>query len=220
MGLILPLLLLGLMSSLSPTTIVVFILLLATARPRLNALAFLAGWAMSLTLVFYLSYAFAESYDMRHGAGRAAIAVLMVAVGTALIVAGARQWSHRDRTQAPAAISPSIEGRMRDLTPRSAVIVGILKQPWAITASAAIVVLSHHTAPIITLIAFASFTVVSTATVVAMYLYYTRRPDDATRRLDELRAAVTRNAPMVFAVVAVTVGLFLVADAIATVLTN
>ncbi len=55
MGLILPLLLLGLMSSLSPATIVVFILLLATTRPRLKALAFLAGWAVSLTLVFALS---------------------------------------------------------------------------------------------------------------------------------------------------------------------
>ena len=39
-----PLLLLGLMASLSPVTIVVFILLLRTKRARVNAFGFLVGW--------------------------------------------------------------------------------------------------------------------------------------------------------------------------------
>src|SRR5580700_8944054 len=44
--------LLGLLASVSPATIVVFILLLATTRPRLNAVAFLIGWSVSLIIVF------------------------------------------------------------------------------------------------------------------------------------------------------------------------
>ena len=43
MGLILPLLFLGLMASLSPATIVVFLLVLGTAKARVNAVGFLFG---------------------------------------------------------------------------------------------------------------------------------------------------------------------------------
>ena len=52
MGLILPMLFLGLMASLSPATIVVFVLVLGTARARVNAVGFLLGWGISLTIVF------------------------------------------------------------------------------------------------------------------------------------------------------------------------
>ena len=54
MGLILPIVFLGLMASLSPATIVVFVLVLGTARASVNALGFLIGWGLSLTLVFQI----------------------------------------------------------------------------------------------------------------------------------------------------------------------
>ena len=57
MGLVITIALLGLLASVSPSTIVVFILLLATARARVNAVAFLIGWSISLTIVFAVSYA-------------------------------------------------------------------------------------------------------------------------------------------------------------------
>ena len=212
MGLMVPILLLGLMSSLSPSTLVVFILLLATTRARVNALAFLIGWAISLTLVFYLSYVFGESHRLREGSGRTGIEVLKLLLGLALIVSGARRWRRRNVPGPSTAMSPALAVRLRDLTPRSAVVVGILKQPWAITAAAAVVVLSHHTVPIVTLIAFVAFTVVSTATVAAIFYYYTRRPDDAVLRLNELLDAVNRRTPEVIAVVSMTVGLVLIVD--------
>ena len=61
MGLILPVVFLGLMASLSPATIVVFVLVLGTARARVNAVGFLFGWGLSLTVVFATSYALALS---------------------------------------------------------------------------------------------------------------------------------------------------------------
>ena len=61
MGLILPIVFLGLMASLSPATIVVFVLVLGTARARVNAVGFLFGWGFSLTVVFAASYALAAS---------------------------------------------------------------------------------------------------------------------------------------------------------------
>lgn len=220
MGLMIPIVLLGLMSSLSPSTIVVFILLLATTRARVNALAFLIGWAFSLTLVFYLSYAFGESHTMREGSGRTGVEILKIGLGVAMLVAGVRQWKRRNEPNVSSGVSPALAVRLRELTPRSAVLVGILKQPWAITAAAAVVVLSHHTVPIVTLIAFAAFTVVSTATVAAIFYYYTQQPEDAALRLNELSAVVARRTPELFAVVAVAVGLVLVVDGARALLTS
>ncbi len=220
MGLIVPILLLGIMSSLSPSTIIVFILLLTTTRPRVNALAFLVGWAISLTLVFYLSFAFGDSDIFREGTGGTGVEVLKLLLGLVLIAFGAREWRRRNEPRPPQAVSPAFALRLRDMTPRSAVVIGVLKQPWAITASAAIVVLSHNTAPIITLIAFVVFTVLSTATVAAIYYYYTSRPEDAALGLNELLDRVRRRAPEVFTVVAVAVGLILIIDGASALLTS
>ena len=92
LGLILPIVFLGLMASLSPATIVVFVLVLGTARARVNAVGFLFGWGFSLTVVFAASYALAASGDAEQGGGRTSVAVLEILLGVALLVFGARVW--------------------------------------------------------------------------------------------------------------------------------
>ena len=150
MGLILPIVFLGLMASLSPATIVVFVLVLGTARASVNALGFLIGWGLSLTLVFIGSYALARSGASESEGGRTTVAVMQVLLGLALLVVSARVWRrHGDSTQRSTETSSwgtdRITGRLQDLTPVGAVVVGILKQPWAITAAAALVVVHHDT---------------------------------------------------------------------------
>ena len=78
MGLIFSILLLGLMASLSPVTIVVFILVLGTARAGVNAVAFLMGWAVSLTVVFTASYLIGSSRGTQQGGGRTGVLILEV----------------------------------------------------------------------------------------------------------------------------------------------
>src|SRR4051794_12958562 len=85
MGLILPILLLALLASISPVTIVVFILLLATTRARLNAGAFLIGWTVSLTVVFAMSYALGSYNGVRSGSGSTAVDLLETLLGAGLI---------------------------------------------------------------------------------------------------------------------------------------
>ena len=55
-------------------------------------------------------------------------------------------------------------------------MLGVLKQPWSLTAAAALVLVHDHSAFVVAVIAFAFFAVVSTATVGAMYVYYSRIP--------------------------------------------
>jgi hypothetical protein len=105
-----------------------------------------------------------------------------------------------------------LAGTLNDLGPRGAALVGVVKQPWAITTAAAVVVVHHHAPRVVTLIAFACFTVASTASVGLMYLYYTRRPSEAKAYLDELRDRAIAAGPAVFAVAALVVGAFLVLD--------
>jgi hypothetical protein len=220
MGLILPLLFLGLMASLSPATIVVFVLVLGTTRARVNAVGFLFGWGISLTIVFLGSYAFASSGAGDSSGGRTSVAVLQVLLGIALLVWSARVWRHRDdepvepqRPKRPSRWGTErLMGHMAGLTPLGAAVVGVLKQPWAITTAAALVVVHHHTTGILLVIAFALFTVVSTATVALMFVYYSRYPGEAQTQLALLRDRVVAAGPAMGAAVGILVGGFLVVD--------
>lgn len=213
MSLILPLVLLGLMASLSPATIVVFVLVLGTARARVNAAAFLLGWGLSLTLVFAGSYALSASDASETAGGRAATAVLEILLGIVLLVLAARVWRRGETASSSTVMSSWGAGRLMDhmqgLTPTGAVVVGVLKQPWAITTAAALVVVHNHTTRLQVLVAFALFTVASTATVGLMFLYYARNPTEAKIRLAALRDQVVAAGPAMGALTGMLVGGFL-----------
>ncbi len=166
MGLIFSTLMLGLMATLSPVTIVVFILVLGTTRARVNAAAFLIGWGASLVVVFTASYLLGSSRSAQQGSGRTGVLVLEVLLGGALLVTGVGRWRRRAELSANAGgWGSQMMARTADLGPRGAVLVGVLKQPWAITTAAAVVVVHYQEPRVVTLIAFACFTVASTASV-------------------------------------------------------
>lgn len=216
MGLIFAILAMGLMASLSPATIVVFILVLATARARANAAAFLVGWAVSLVVVFTVSYVAGSSRSTQQGAGRTGVLVLELLVGLALVGLGVRQWRRRGVPSAGSDGwgSKKVFGRLDNLSPRGASVLGVLKQPWAITTAAAIFLARHQAQGLVTLIAFACFTVASTASVGLMYVFYARRPGEAEAYLGRLRDRAIASGPAVFAVAALAIGAFLVVDAV------
>ncbi len=90
--------------------------------------------------------------------------------------------------------------------------MGVLEQPWTLTAAAAVIVVRHHEAAVIAFVAFVAFTVLSTATVGVMFLYYARRPGEAQVRLAELEVWVRRAGPALIAGVSFLVGLYLIVD--------
>jgi len=220
MGLILPLLFLGLMASLSPATIVVFVLVLGTAKARVNAVGFLFGWGLSLTVVFATSYALAVTGAAQRGGGRTSVAVLEFLLGAALMVASIRLWRRRtkdprvpdDPSRAAGWGTERLMGHMDGLTPFGAAVVGVLKQPWAITSAAALVVVHSQTTGLLVAIAFALFTVASTATVALMFVYYARYPGEAQSRLAEVRDRAMAAGPTAGAVAGMLVAGFLIID--------
>lgn len=218
MGLILPILLLGLLASISPVTLVVFLLLLATTRARLNAGAFLIGWTVSVTVVFGLSYAIGSYHGVRSTGGRNALAALELLLGAGLMVVGVWQWRRRDRPHSGPAVSPELQERLKSLDPWGAAVLGVLKQPWSLTAAAALVLVHHHSALVVALIAFLIFAAVSTASVGGIYIYYAREPDQADARLADLYARVVRLGPTLVAGLSFVIGLVLAFDGLSTLL--
>jgi len=92
--------------------------------------------------------------------------------------------------------------------------VGVFEQPWTLTAAVAVIIVRHHSALIVAAIAFAVFTVASTATIGLIYLYYARRPGDAEEHLDALRDRLVGAGPAMFSLVSLLVGLYLVIDGV------
>jgi Sap, sulfolipid-1-addressing protein len=214
MGLILSMLFLGLVASLSPTTIVVFLLVLETTRARVNAAGFLVGWGLSLTLVFAGSYALAASDAAQRGGSHTALAVSEILLGSALFVVAARLWRRRDTvpTRSTRWGVAQLMGHLDSLSPLGAAVVGVLKQPWAITAAAALFVVHHHLAGLVAAIAFVFFTIASTATVGLMFILYTRHPDQAQTQLSALRDRVMAAGPALGAAAGTLVAGFLTID--------
>ena len=99
---------------------------------------------------------------------------------------------------------------MEGLTPPGAALVGILKQPWAITTAAALVVVHDANTRVGVALAFVLFTVASTATVGLIFLYYAWHTGDAEIRLALLRDRVTAAGPALGTAVAAVVGVFLI----------
>ncbi len=213
MSLIIVILALGLMASLSPTTLVVFIMLLATTRAHANAAAFLIGWSVSLTVVFAASYLVGGSHTVRTGGGHTAVSVVEFVFGVGLGYVGVRRWRSRHEPRSPSGVSRGLATRIDRLNPATALILGVLEQPWTLTAAAAVVVVHDHKALLVALIAFVVFTVVSTAAVAGIYLYFARRPGEADAHLTALRTRLIDAGPALFAAISFAVGAYLVIDA-------
>jgi hypothetical protein len=210
MALIVPVLLLGLLASLSPSTLVVFLLLLETTRARVNAGTFLVGWVVSLTVVFVASYELGAFDPLHRGTAGTVVDAVEVALGLVLVAVAVRQWRRRHRPHHGG--SKRWEGRLEGLDPWEAAVLGVLEQPWTLTAAAAVVVVQHQAALLVAAVAFVVFAVVSTAGVGSIYAYYALRPGEARTRLAELRARVVRAGPALVAGVTALVGVLLVAD--------
>jgi hypothetical protein len=212
MSLVITIVLLGLLASVSPSTIVVFILLLATTRARVNAAAFLIGWSVSLIIVFAVSYAAGGALTTQQGSSSTAVKVIEILLGAALAFAAGRQWRRRDRPRTSSGVAKKFTARLKKLNPWEAAIVGVLEQPWTLTAAAAVVLVRHHSAFLIVVIAFFAFTLLSTATIGLIFLYFARRPGQAEAHLSDLRDRLVDAGPAIFTVVSLVVGIYLIID--------
>jgi Sap, sulfolipid-1-addressing protein len=212
---------LGLLASVSPSTLIAFVALLASGRPKRNAVAFLVGWNISLIVVFTLCYGASKStLSTLHTDGHAVTCVVEVVLGVTFAGLAARAWwggGHRQRLgHVSAKLSTDVEG----LEPWQAAILGVFEQPWTLTALAAVVVVSHKAGPLTVFVAFVLFSALSTGTVLTMFVYFSRHPDEADHRLADIKAWLVRRGPMATGVLSALVAAVLLADGIFGLIAN
>ena len=214
MSVVITIALLGLLASVSPSTIIVFILLLDTMRARVNATAFLIGWSISLVIVFTASYAVGGADTLQYGSGDLAVKAVEILLGAALAVAAVRQWKHRDEPRTGSGLTKKFTARLKQLHPWEAATVGVIEQPWTLTVAAAVLLVRHHAALRIVVFAFLVFSLLSTATIGLIFLYFARRPGKAEVHLSDLRDRLVKAGPAVFAIVSLVVGVYLIVDGV------
>jgi hypothetical protein len=195
------------------TVIILAVLgLLASVSP--STIAFLIGWSVSLIIVFAVSYAVGGVRATQHGSGSTAVDVIEIMLGAVLAVAAARQWRRRDRPRTSSRVAQKFTARLKQLNPWEAATVGVLEQPWTLTAAAAVVLVRHHSAALVVVFAFLAFALLSTATIGLIFLYFARRPGQAEAHLTDLRDRLVRAGPTIFAIVSAAVGVFLIIDGV------
>jgi uncharacterized membrane protein HdeD (DUF308 family) len=137
-----------------------------------------------------------------------------ILLGVALAVAAGQQWKRRDRPRTSSGVTKKFTTRLKQLNPWEAVTIGVLEQPWTLTAAAAVVLVRHHSAYVVVVFAFLAFALLSTATVGLIFVYFARRPGQAEAHLSDLRDRLVHAGPAIVAIVSAAVGIFLIVDGV------
>jgi hypothetical protein len=163
---------LGLLASVSPSTLIAFVALLASGKPKSNGISFLVGWNISLIVVFSLCYGAEKStISTLHTDGHAATCIVEVVLGVVFVGLAARAWWRRDHQERLWQALKKLSADLASLRPWQAAALGVLEQPWTLTALAAVVVVSHKAGPLAVVPAFVLFSALSTAAVITMFVY-------------------------------------------------
>jgi len=212
---------LGLLASVSPSTLIAFVALLASRKRKRNATAFLVGWNVSLIVVFTLCYGAGKTtISTLHTDDHAATCIVEVVLGAVFVGLAGRAWWRRRHQEKLWQASRRLSADLASLRPWQAAILGVLEQPWTLTALAAVVVVSHRTGPLAVFLAFLLFSALSTAGVITIFVYSTLRPDEAELRLSELKGRLLRRGPVAAAVLSASVGAVLLAEGIFGLINN
>jgi len=84
---------LGVLASVSPSTLIAFVALLANRKPKSNGIGFLVGWNVSLVVVFMLCYGAGKTtLSTLHTDGHAAACIVEVVLGAVFVGLAARAW--------------------------------------------------------------------------------------------------------------------------------
>jgi threonine/homoserine/homoserine lactone efflux protein len=215
-GQILPL---GIGVAISPVPIIAVVLMLGTSRGRVNGPAFIAGWLVGLAAVgaIVLFVAGGAGAD-DEGGSPTWVAVLKLVLGAALVLLAAREWRHRPRGGADAAL-PKWMQAIDSFSPARALAMGVAlsainPKNLLLTVAAATTIAQTGISTGSELAALAVFVVIATlgpGVPVAIYFAMGRR---AAALLDDLKNWMGANNAAIMAVLLLVIGAKLIGDGI------
>ncbi|HUO49586.1 MAG TPA: GAP family protein [Acidimicrobiales bacterium] len=208
------LVLIGVVITLEPLPVIGFILLLAGKRGVVNGLAYIAGWVATLVAIVVGTLAVTGGHPpaSQSAPGRG-VAIGTVVIGLFLVVVGVRQHL-RLRTNPPSKPPPKWMGKLDGMSPWAAAGLGFLLQPWALVAAGVASVADADLSSAASVTYLVLFCVLSTSSILAMEGYVVFAHEDATGRLDNLRGYLDSHRDRGIELLALVVGLVVMAKGI------
>jgi threonine/homoserine/homoserine lactone efflux protein len=203
--------------AISPIPIVAVVLMLVTARGRVNGPAFLLGWVSGLALVGAVLLAVASGVDANEpGAPATWVSVVALVLGVLLLLMARQQW--RGRPPAGEAVqTPKWLEALDTCSPIKAAGAGVVLSALnpktlllAVAGAAAIAQTGLSTGQQV--VAYVVFVLLATSGVGAPVVLYFALGDRSRALLNRLKHWMARHSAVILAVLLLLVGLKLMGD--------
>jgi threonine/homoserine/homoserine lactone efflux protein len=204
--------------ALSPIPIVAIILVLDSARGRVNGPAFAVGWLVGLTGVSVAVVALAGGADDPDSATATGVSWGRVGLGVLLLVMAARQWRKRP-APGEQAVMPTWMASLAEISPLKAVGLGLAvsaanPKNLMLTAAAAATIAQAGLNTADEAVAIAVFVVLGSVTVVGAVLVFLVGGRRAEAPLAAVRRFMAANNATIMMVVLLLLGLKVLGDAL------
>lgn len=205
--------------ALSPVPIIAVILMLVTARARVNGPAFVVGWLLGLAAVGAIVMAVAGPADAGDEGGPPTWAsVVQLVLGVLLLLVAVRQFRVRPRGDEDPPV-PKWMGAIDAFGPAKstaagAVLSGLNPKNTLLAVSAAATIAQSGIAGGEQAVAYAVFAVIGTVGVAAPVVIYVAMGERAKAILDRLQGWMAHNNAVIMAVLCLAIGVKLVGQAV------
>ena len=213
---VLDLVIIGLVITLSPLTLVAFILLLAAKGGIWKGLAFILGWMACLVAVIAaVILATGGDPPRQHTAPSTAVLVIKALLGVLLIWIGIRRRRRRGLPRKP----PTWMGWLDRMSPWAAVGFGAFMQPWSLVAIGAATVVQAKLSTVGDWLALVMFCLLATSSFLVMELYAALAPEAAQARLGRVQTWIDTHTDQAIIIGSLALGGLLLADSIYLIVT-
>lgn len=199
--------------ALNPPAVVAAILMLSSAHPRRNGLAFLAGWMAGLFLVGAALLVLGDALDAWGGPSRFLL-IAKLGLGLLLIVLAVGQWRRHRAAPAPEDEMPGWMRSMAGLSgakafAASAGFAAFNPKTLAINAAGVMSIVEAPLSASAEWATLALFVALSSVTVALPVLYYLVAPQHSQRSLDATKRWLIAHNAAVTAAVLLALGILL-----------
>ena len=205
--------------AISPVPIIAVILMLFSARAKINGPMFLLGWVAALSIVSFAVYFAADAGNPSTDSGSAdAISWGKLILGVLLLLLAVRNWRTRPAPGEEPEM-PKWMGGVNDLAPGKALGLGLLlagvnPKNLILTVGAATGLAQLGLGTKDAVVSLIVFVVVGSLSIAIPVAYYLIGGDRAHDALDHLKAWLTTHNNAVMAVLFLVFGINLIANAI------
>ena len=204
--------------AISPIAIIAIILMLFTAKARVNAPLFALGWFAGLAIVAGIAYLAGDASDVSSDDDASNWAfVLKTVLGVLLLVLAIRQWNGRQRPGDPPKPPPKWMQGIDQFTPVKAFGLGALlsgpnPKNLLLSMAAGTTVAQLGATGTDAWIAILIYALLGTVTIAGPLLYYFLAGKSAEKNLDELRGWLGANNAAVMTILFLLLGISLLSD--------